>query len=604
MKASFNLYTFLYILPPVDAVSFFATTVILEQKSRCLRRRKESPTIKLHNLIFASMRFLNQLLLFTLFPPFVAASQSHEVSPTLLAKIRKRHDEAVQSARNAYDLSAPTLTDDEAKQFDTSKIKFHSISVPKPSAIPDFHTSFPNPCIHTSSPDTPLFSKEDCNSIIDAANRHFQETNNGQWTTLQSGRHPVCGFWIKDVPAVHDWFRRMLVQKLFPHLRLLFPDFVQDVGDLVCDNAYLFKYTTETGQKTDVHTDSGCLSFTIALNDRKDYEGGGTWFDLGFNCDQDSDSEPDNSIGGKVIHMEQGGVTFRPGGIRHRGESVTGGERYIIGGFVMNLKKIEKVRMLMGLAMDLVNQNKLHEAEELLRVAIRINPHFDAAYINLSDILTKLNQEEDSMKVLQKVMEVNPLNGEAAYSLGMMNKARGDYESAKQCFDACLRSDKYDSEAMLAHATTCAEAKDLEGEQKWFTKVISTPGVQNSTLASAYSNLGVLIGEKGDRDGEVAMYEKALTLDPDSFHARYSLAIAYGESSEYSKSIDSFRLAVDMAPSSDLREKALKDLYRITAMKVNNDPNIQSMGQEQVMAMFTECIGEENFKELMSVMRR
>ena len=100
------------------------------------------------------------------------------------------------------------------------------------------------------------------------------------------------------------------------------------------------------------------------------------------------------------------------------------------------------------------------------------------------------------------------------------------------------------------------------------------------------------------------MYEKALTLDPGSFHARYSLATAYGEGSQYTKSIETFRVAVDGAPSKEMREKALKDLYRVTAIRVNNDSNIKNMGQAQVMEMFTACIGEENYKELLSIMRR
>jgi Flp pilus assembly protein TadD, contains TPR repeats len=350
--------------------------------------------------------------------------------------------------------------------FDVSKINFQSIAVPSQciSSIPDFAECFSNPCIHTTDPSTPLFTKEECESIIQASNDYFDETNGGKWTTLQSGRYPVCGFWIKDVPEVHLWFKLMLKQRLFPTLCSLFPDFVENISDLVCDNAYLFRYTKETGQRTDVHTDSGCLSFTIALNSPNEYQGGGTWFDMD---------------GGKLVHMQQGCVTFRPGGIRHRGESVTEGERYIIGGFVMHRDKVEKVRMLTGLGLEWLNQGKLQGAEEALRAAIFINPYFDAAYINLADILSKRNRWEEAIKVLEKVTgEVNPRNGEAAYTLGMMKKNRGDLDGAKKCFDVCLNVDPFDAEAMMAHAILCSQCNDNEGERSWFTKVTKTPGVQ------------------------------------------------------------------------------------------------------------------------------
>jgi tetratricopeptide (TPR) repeat protein len=528
---------------------------------------------------------------------------SNSFSSELQAAVLKRHDSAVESAHNAYSSSVDNDDDDNNRHdvastestecslpFDVSKINFHSIAIPPKClvSIPDFAECFSNPCIHTTDPSTPLFTKEECESIIQSSIDYFDETNGGKWTTLQSGRYPVCGFWIKDVPKVHLWFKLMLKQRLFPTLCSLFPDFVENVTDLVCDNAYLFRYTKETGQRTDVHTDSGCLSFTIALNSPSDYQGGGTWFDMD---------------GGKVIHMQQGCVTFRPGGIRHRGESVTEGERYIIGGFVMHREKVEKVRMLTGLALEWLNQGKLKDAEEALRAAIFINPHFDAAYINLADILSKRNKLEDAIKVLEKVTsEVNPRNGEAAYTLGMMKKNTGDVEGAKKCFDICLDVDPLDGEAMMAHAILCSECKDNKGELSWFTRVTETPGVHKHTLASAYTNLGVISGEQGKTEEEINMYEKALTLDPSNVHARHSLALAYaGERKDYDQSIIEFRNAIQHAQNVEKRTKILVDLYRVTVMKVNQDPNVRDLAKDQIMNAFMECMGEANYRELMTI---
>jgi len=165
---------------------------------------------------------------------------------------------------------------------------------------------------------TPLFSIEECNAAIDHAEAYFRNQANGTWTTLPSGQYDVAGFWIKDIPQVHEWFNNMLKTKLFPLLVQQFPYFVESVDDLVVDNAYLFKYTPETGLRTGVHTDSGCLSFTIALNSPEDYTGGGTWFEhLANNVNNNGDVVVEDS---SKIEMGQAHVTMWTG--CHQGDTI------------------------------------------------------------------------------------------------------------------------------------------------------------------------------------------------------------------------------------------------------------------------------------------
>ena len=83
-----------------------------------------------------------------------------------------------------------------------------------------------------------------------------------------------------------------------------------------------------SGAATDVHIDSGLLSFTIALNAPSAYDGGGTWFE---------------SVD-KLVEMPQGHVTFRPGHVRHQGKPLTRGTRYMIGGFIMREDVVEHGR--------------------------------------------------------------------------------------------------------------------------------------------------------------------------------------------------------------------------------------------------------------------
>uniref|UniRef100_A0A7S1C1Q8 Fe2OG dioxygenase domain-containing protein n=1 Tax=Corethron hystrix TaxID=216773 RepID=A0A7S1C1Q8_9STRA len=457
----------------------------------------------------------------------------------------------------------------------------------------------------------PLFSATESRSVIDMAEEYFSATNGGNWTTLKSGRFDIAGFWIKDVPAVHSWFKEALRTRLLPSLESNFPSFVGEAGDgvndLVVDNAYVFRYTPETGRRTDVHTDSGCLSFTIALNGRDEYEGGGTWYE-GLVEEEDGKS---------VIVMEEGAVSFRPGGIRHRGESVTGGVRYVIGGFVAHRRRFEAVRMLCALGFEKVGAGDLTGAADVFRVAVSLSPRFDAAYINLADVLGKLGRQAEAAEVLRRVTGgVNPRSGEAWFSLGDLlrqGEASGgaDLEGAAQCFDRCLEIDGRDAEAMAGHGAICSARRDQEGERRWYERVVKNEETNRGTAASAYCNLGVLLDEERQRNGggedmierEIDMYRKALDCDPESYSTHFSLGAACAEGGRWEEAAVAFRDAVGRAKEGDNEDidRALAALYKAGLMSINNEAKKQAeagkapASQIEMMAKITGIMGEKNF---------
>ena len=78
-----------------------------------------------------------------------------------------------------------------------------------------------------------------------------------------------------------------------------------------------------------VHTDESAFSFTIALNDRSEYEGGGTCFESIRLSEADGGSKKDD-FEPLTLNADAGGVVAFPGTIRHGGSPVTKGVRYII----------------------------------------------------------------------------------------------------------------------------------------------------------------------------------------------------------------------------------------------------------------------------------
>ena len=565
-----------------------------------------------------------------------------ETFQSYLNLAKQRHEQAIRSAEEAY-WSYPTATDEEKRAINDGTQQIDTVTVdrqtvkPHPGwSLPDFNDELRHEIKVTQKqqsngmPSVPLFSADDCQEVLEAAEEHFRthHEQNGEWTTLSSGQYPVAGFWIKSIPAVHEWFNRMVRTRLFPLLAREFPDFVNNNNnnsssfhDLVVDNAYLFKYTVDTGRRTDVHTDSGCLAFTIALGGN--YSGGGTWVE-----------------GLGTVEMDAGHVTVRPGGLRHCGQAIEEGTRYIIGGFCMHRHRVEYARMLIGYGADRNTNNgdtdKLVQAKEALLAALLCNPHFDGAYTHLASVLQKLGQDDVAQQVLEHCLRhVNPSNGEVAYTLGVLylkkkkktnNNHKNDDDAvdtttllslAKDCFQVCLQSDPYDVDAMMGMAQATQQQQQQsssssssvvtesdQDERYWYERIVQAPGVSAKDACAAYCNLGVLY--QNDKEAERLCFEKAVALVPTNYQSRFSLGSVYASAQEWDKAVEQYRHAIAIGSNGDTESlaKALRNLYHCAVVLVQQEGQNQGWAQEQVLTRLKEVMGTGNFEKLAAMQQQ
>lgn len=93
---------------------------------------------------------------------------------------------------------------------------------------------------------------------------------------------------------------------------------------------HIVKYDTsrQERQKLDMHTDKSEWTFLIALSDCSgvDYEGGGTYFEC-------IDS---------TVHLQKGQAIIFPGKLRHRGQKIVSGTRFLLVGFLVEQKDSSK----------------------------------------------------------------------------------------------------------------------------------------------------------------------------------------------------------------------------------------------------------------------
>jgi len=498
---------------------------------------------------------------------------------------KQRHDDAVREALLDYDVGSPsTLTEAELEKEKTlvENLKLHEYRINAPGRIPDFHDELGEAPVFVTHKETPLFSKDECKEVVGMADAYFDGQD--EPNKMPSGQYYIQGFWIKDVPDVREWFVERCKSRIFPLLKRKFPDFVDDIEDLVIDNAYLFKYIPQPGLRTEIHTDGGCLSFTFALNSKDDYEGGGTWVE-GLSSDEDPDM-------GEVIEMDVGQCTIRPGGIRHCGNPLKSGTRYIIGGFCMNKRRVEHVRQLVNSCPKRDSPKKLRES---LECAIALNPGSDVAYANLAQIYENQGDKLKAKQVMEDCLaNANPKSCSSSYYLGTMAYQEGNYEEAKKYLQNCLDIDPVDGDALGAIAQCYANLGDKEKEEEILNRIIIAPGVSNRVICQAYCNLGIM---HAGEDSELTYYENSLKADPDNLPALHNLGGAYAKRHEWDSAISVFRrLVKDFVKTDEERFTYLKMLYQVVTAKMRDLDNCKT--QEEMMQQLQSLMGAENFNQL------
>lgn len=358
---------------------------------------------------------------------------------------------------------------------------------------------------------TPLFSKEEAAHVINIA-----EAEGVAGNEFPSGKYKLGGDWLTNLPNTRKWFNQRLESTFFPLISHLFPEIVSSPSVLRAHSVSLLKYNA-SHPRTDVHIDNGILAMTLAMTPSDEYVGGGTFFEH-----MGSD---------RILEMDVGHGTFRPGSVRHGGHKVTAGTRYILGAFLLIEDRVEHVRRMKNRGSEMrqsqnhdiegaakhfewalainpkcttcmkdlaevrLAQNRLSDAEHLLRKALELLEEKDSdALFSLGVVLSEAGKDEESIDAYMKSVKLNADDAELCYNLGIKLGARGDLKSEMTMYAKAVSVDPKFGGGWLNWGTSLAESGNFEDAEVMFLKAIECPEVK----AKAMMNLSLLYQKKAE----------------------------------------------------------------------------------------------------------
>jgi len=182
--------------------------------------------------------------------------------------------------------------------------------------------------------------------------------------------------------------------------------------------------------------------------------------------------------------------------------------------FIKKLSKQEKSKKLYDNSLVLFAENKEEEAIKLLKKSIKLNNKFSDAYEVLGVILSRLENYEEAIKVMNKLAEIAPDEPMARTNLSIFYMKIGNKEEA---------------ERQMTLATTLKFKKAMkESQQKKFLEDEKKKKIK-------------------EIEERIQMFKEVLeTEDPNDLIANYGMGKSLFDLEKYNESIKYFQKAIDL----------------------------------------------------------
>ena len=173
--------------------------------------------------------------------------------------------------------------------------------------------------------------------------------------------------------------------------------------------------------------------------------------------------------------------------------------------------------MAAGLALY---ENRLHDAEPILKSHLKRNPFDVAAIRMLAELAGRIGRYPDAENLLRRAVELAPAFVPARSNLALVLYRQGRPEEAIAELDHLLENDPEDIGAANLKAAAAGRIGDYAEAVALYEMVLTSKPAQEKIWLS----YGHVLKTVGRRDESVAAYRKAVALKPEYGEAYWSLA--------------------------------------------------------------------------------
>ena len=202
------------------------------------------------------------------------------------------------------------------------------------------------------------------------------------------------------------------------------------------------------------------------------------------------------------------------------------------------------------------------EAQAAYAKALVIDPNFGLAHHNLGVLLKEQGDLEGAQKHFQTFVKLEEdagrRNGDAYYSLGALQLARGRVKEAKQLLQQALDVDPSVPYYNNAMGDVYLTESEIEMAVSAYKKALE----KDAKYAPAYSGLGDAYRLKGDRGEAEKAYRRALELRKDYTLVHYKLGLLF-EAATPSAAIKEFETYLNSGKTIEFKTEAQAKIEKL-----------------------------------------
>jgi Flp pilus assembly protein TadD len=203
-----------------------------------------------------------------------------------------------------------------------------------------------------------------------------------------------------------------------------------------------------------------------------------------------------------------------------------------------------------------LEEGRLAEAKEELRLCLKEDPKFFDAYLKMGETLIALGEHDTALRVLQRANEIQPDNSRTFFLLGQAELEKGDPVKAMAEFDKAVALEPKNVKLLMDIGNAFLAKNMIEEALKYFNMAREL----SPDFLNVYNRMGITFSRAGRFDEAETMYNKALELDKEDPGVYFNLGMMWSRKGDKEKAKEKFKKCLELNPQMDAAKEMLTKL--------------------------------------------